>query len=890
MVGRSFQALLISREFSFCLPFAKTTLFVHSRNPTDGVFSLNDEAPKPRPRAWERAPVSPVLARRHGRKVWKRYEAPARPEAMEGARDAEQTRHALGDATNSSRPVKRLRLKDGSKVEPDGRGSQAAPYFTTLRDKENAGTPRRKCGLQWYDLMHGTDVWCYVGKQASRKSDSRRAKMKITNADTRTTVDSPKNAVQDDVVRARESPAFEDVRELSSAGDDVTDAIEIAATNTSEHSKEIPMDERFFGTGDATSSETLPGIDQGFEASLEREAETLSEFHTIVDDVSETDSDVTSTKAASEGDNSRIFGYDAKSAANGTISSPSSHEETMHAEGVMTVENGTALSSSANHSSSVLETLPSDMAGVFWSPLKKSPRTTIEGGLVLEPPNFDSSSTPSAIAKTPRRSSPRKKPQLPSPHAVTSPEATCTPKLLIAANPLQADYPGDTPQIGTSLLRRESLRRKESPTRKKDTRKSKTPKKRDTLQRRDTLQEREILQKIIAETNADHSEEDKEIPLIGINPFLSSSDVPGAEDFIGDDVHGSPRFFLRKASPNVGTAFGDEAVLPAIDETSVKQDLHRAMEAIEAYDHPEIADASQTLLDVTSDDVQEIEALGKANQVLAKTELDDVSNALEAAKGQTPKRRTGSEARLSDDTSLLKDFLNRAQARKAAQVPLLSAPDAPIPLYSPRRSPRKTHGSQDGHALSPQKPRKIANRAGTPHGKPKTEALDSDDGEELIAEPASCRRSTRTRLPAPSKAPPGAPSFIPVRRADGTDPVVLHKSQVQELAVTTRANTRRNKGQSKPPLLALQDLPTGSADLAPWVKEGAEKAKSVAWATRLACYHDAKGEADEVEERRPKVSRLRGLSAANGTPAAKRTTAALSMSNGTPAPKRRGKV
>ena len=115
------------------------------RDPAEGVFSLNDEVPKPRPRAWERAPKSPVLARRHGRKVWKRYEAPAKQETKEGPGDAEQTRQALGDATNTPRPVKRLRLKDSAKAENDGKENKAAQYFTTLHDKENAGTPRREC-------------------------------------------------------------------------------------------------------------------------------------------------------------------------------------------------------------------------------------------------------------------------------------------------------------------------------------------------------------------------------------------------------------------------------------------------------------------------------------------------------------------------------------------------------------------------------------------------------------------------------------------------------------------------------------------------------------------------------------------------------------------------
>lgn len=77
--------------------------------------------------------------------MWKRYEAPQKAEAKDEPGDAEVARQALGDATNTLRPVKRLRLKDAPKVETDGQGNKAAQYFTTLRDKENASTPRREC-------------------------------------------------------------------------------------------------------------------------------------------------------------------------------------------------------------------------------------------------------------------------------------------------------------------------------------------------------------------------------------------------------------------------------------------------------------------------------------------------------------------------------------------------------------------------------------------------------------------------------------------------------------------------------------------------------------------------------------------------------------------------
>ncbi|CAD6585549.1 MAG: hypothetical protein ASARMPREDX12_002052 [Alectoria sarmentosa] len=840
-----------------------------SWNPTEGVFPLNDEAPKSRPRAWERAPKSPILARHHGRKVWKRYEAPQKAGSKDGPEEVEVIRQALGDASNTPRPVKRLRLKDVPKVENNGKESKAAQYSTTLLDQENAGTPKRK--------------------QASMKSlkpDNARVKTRSADDNKPRIFKESLNAVQNDTLHARESPALEEVRELLTSGDHAAETVEIAAISQPGQSDEVQKDETIPEIECVTSSETTTSDDQAIsadEVSLEPETISLSEVVTIADESIIMEDDIASTQAVPEdADN---MGSDAPSAADVPVPSTSRYEETLNAEGAITVESGSALSSSATHSPRVPEALQHDTDGVSSSPCKDSLKALTGMGLVFAQPNLHPSLTPSARVKTPKRASPRKNPKLLSPHAVTTPGAYRTPKLRLSTKSLHADYLCETPQIGTSLLRRESLRQKESPGKKKATRKSKTPKKRDTLQRRDTLQERQILQKVIAETNADRSDENLDARLIDISTLPSSSSALEADDNIGGNIHGSPEPGL-----DMGIVTGAEAVLPAVDDTNVEKDLHRAMEAIMVYEHPDLADASQPLLDETPDNDHGMEAMDKANEVLARIELEDVSQAMEATKEQTPNQKTRSGARFSDDTSMLKDFLNRAQARKAAQRPILSAPDAPIPQHSPRRSPRKPHGSQDGHASSPQKPRNVANRPGTPPGKPKAEALEFDDGEELTAEPASCRRSARTRLPAPSKAPPGGPSFIPVRRADGADPVVLQKSQAQELAVSTRANTRRNKGQSKPPLLALKDLPTESADLADTAKEGAEKAKSVAWAERLASYQDAKGEADDAEEKRRKVRRLRGLGAGNGTPAAKRRTAVVGTSNGTPAPKGRGKV
>ncbi|KAL6717601.1 hypothetical protein ACLMJK_005516 [Lecanora helva] len=457
-----------------------------------------------------------------------------------------------------------------------------------------------------------------------------------------------------------------------------------------------------------------------------------------------------------------------------------------------------------------------------------------------------------------------------------------------------------SPQIGTSLLRRESLRKRETPSKKRESRRTKSPRKRDTLSRRDTLQEREILQKVINENNECHPS--KEIAK-GANEATPSPDTTAINSVQGAE-HADPA--TDASQPAQISAPGMELASFQAGDADVEKDLHRAMEAIEVLQQPEPiqtdsletsnlpmpVQAGDSLPDAPVDQDEEIKRIDEANKILAETELEQAMESAEARNAQRdlPHRTTRSGTRFSDDTSMLRDFLNRAQASKAAKTPVIAPLDAPKPQISPRRSPRKAHGSHKGTSSTPQRCKDNIHRPGTPPEINKADILEPDDAEEITATPTSCHRSTRKRVPAPSKAPPGAPSFIPVKRADGGDPVVLQKSQAQELAMVTRANTRRNKGQSKPPLVALKDLPKEASEDSSAARERVEKGKAVGWAEKLASYHDAKGKLEEAEDAKPRVRRMRGLGSTNGTPAPKKTAAVVDASNGTPAPKRRGKV
>ena len=253
---------------------------------------------------------------------------------------------------------------------------------------------------------------------------------------------------------------------------------------------------------------------------------------------------------------------------------------------------------------------------------------------------------------------------------------------------------------------------------------------------------------------------------------------------------------------------------------------------------------------------------------------------------EQPESRTRSGARFSDDTTLLKDFLHRAQARKAGKVQknVSSASDIIA-------SPRKPLAVIDKNSPSPKKSKSRANRLFTPPGKPKVESV--LDGENPLNGPGSCRRSARTKSPAPSKILSGAPSLIPVRRADSTEHVVLQRSDAQELATVTRANTRRNKGHAKPPKLMLESIAPEVPDT--WLDATHPKGsvKAVSWDETLAYFFTTTEGEDEKEKQtkaRPKAKRLKGLGATNGTPAPRKMITDMATSNGEVALKCRTKT
>jgi hypothetical protein len=257
-----------------------------------------------------------------------------------------------------------------------------------------------------------------------------------------------------------------------------------------------------------------------------------------------------------------------------------------------------------------------------------------------------------------------------------------------------------------------------------------------------------------------------------------------------------------------------------------------------------------------------------------------------------------------DDTDMLRNFLTRVKANKAAKNPPKRKRSLP---HSPLRIPL---GDLDNNAspspLQLQKLKELNVAEPSPSKrKKKPSPLAQCENE---PEP---RRSGRTRPPV--KEPPGAPSFIPVRRLgqDIDTTVTLKRNEEKELAALTRVNTRKNKGNALPALEVLAKKSEEKQDPAMRQrllkevfdekiergrqgkeKKGREK-KIVTWAEELAQFQTlTKGkpgeETDGRETEKVVVAHSGEDKRQGAVRVGVRSKAALGMAlNGTPAPKKK---
>ena len=269
---------------------------------------------------------------------------------------------------------------------------------------------------------------------------------------------------------------------------------------------------------------------------------------------------------------------------------------------------------------------------------------------------------------------------------------------------------------------------------------------------------------------------------------------------------------------------------------------------------------------------------------------------------------------IDDDTAILKDFLTRAAASKAEKAAvtthkresLQNRRDSDIIKHA-LASPRKVLEEKDPNSPTKQHTELTLDLSQTltlakPDEKlpsPNSGATETETADEK-SEQGSRRsaRAKKTRLPTPASIGPAPAPKINIRRADGNEVVVLKKDDAKVLADMTRNNTRKNKQGAFCVTVRLMKLAMDYSSLPPLDDSTKELVvgKNVRWDETLAYYQenpetlanaladaeslatpDELGMSDCTPEPKkkkektsktstPKIRRVRGLGASNGTP------------------------
>jgi hypothetical protein len=236
-----------------------------------------------------------------------------------------------------------------------------------------------------------------------------------------------------------------------------------------------------------------------------------------------------------------------------------------------------------------------------------------------------------------------------------------------------------------------------------------------------------------------------------------------------------------------------------------------------------------------------------------------------------------------DDTAYLHDFLSRARAQKAAKQQQTTSQEqetAAAPMdriettiamaTSPETPPAACHieDGSVGEFTSTSATAVSLSQDETPTPTPSPEQPDQEQTDTIMTSPRrSSRLITRIPLPRPQKSLAILPSNIALKRLNGTEFIAMQR-ETQSLALTTRANTKRNKGdavgvQHKLVQLAAEERAgngygngQGPTTEVP-AKKGSKRkknAKVVSWDSTLARYEDGEEvvrvvspDGDEVE-------------------------------------------
>ena len=420
---------------------------------------------------------------------------------------------------------------------------------------------------------------------------------------------------------------------------------------------------------------------------------------------------------------------------------------------------------------------------------------------------------------------------------------------------------------------------------------------------------------------------------------VSADQLENNEDQTAETLETQGAFESKSTSENVLTV--SSAAIPevSLDQVVPQQETNVAMnvEAVEcqvpqssSVDLFPEDDAAECQSDIGSDEpyVDPLEHLDPISSLICSTGLfvtGSIVGSNNEASEELPETSTPNPATTElveaisenatltnyhDETDMLRSFLTRVKANKAAKARSAIPKRKRSLPHSPLRLPLETADANLSPSLNDKDELAefdVSLPASSRYKRRKHSKHGQDDNNDAPEE-KSIRRSGRTRLPM-KLTPIPVPSFIPVRRLgqDGDSTVTLRRSE-KELAALTRVNTRKNKGGALRPLevlakkldekedpasrqRALKEVFDEKAQRQKKGKKG-KKGKSVVWAEELAQFQTADGKImkveEELEKEKEKVAPAAEEEKKSAVRVGVRSKIALGMAvNGTPAPKRR---
>jgi hypothetical protein len=282
---------------------------------------------------------------------------------------------------------------------------------------------------------------------------------------------------------------------------------------------------------------------------------------------------------------------------------------------------------------------------------------------------------------------------------------------------------------------------------------------------------------------------------------------------------------------------------------------------------------------VTEDKIADVEQRGRIQKDQRPQNATDTPDDLETQTTNDSCKTPASPSKdlsmtETDDREYLHAFITRAKARKAARAMVgseSSSTETSRPVASSPRTRSRTALAMLDRKSSPPS---VTGEVGLlgPTVEQNSVMLPG------LGETSPLRKSSRTRLQRPQRNQPAVPCTIHFRRSNGTEFIFLQKTDAQQIALATRSNTRRNRGEGLGPKMKLEALSVQAPPSPTKIERKRKNSKQVSWDEGLAYFAPEEVQpttetAEGPTEQKTPLKRSRRLAQGRGTPAPRRKMA-----------------